>query len=242
MAKRNRTIEFIYAGNPARNGDINQLFTGELRERLKPFVFLDHFNVQTTEPWGFPYHPHSGVATFTYTQTADLEHLDTGGNKGVLKRGGIQWMAAGGGIWHEEFYQPGEGTVKGLQLWMTLPPDQENGPVGYQHVAAGGIPLVGQTRVLAGVFEDATGPIETPYPFNYYDVTTSETWTALVPADHDVAWLYTHEGAVMAGDTEVPAQHLAVFSKEDGPVEVTPLNENVGFVFGSAAASPGLFE
>lgn len=77
IVKNIRAVEFTFGGHPARNGDIKQMFTELIRERLKPFVFLDHFDVQTNEEWGFPYHPHSGVATFTYTQTADLRHLDT---------------------------------------------------------------------------------------------------------------------------------------------------------------------
>lgn len=238
LEKDVRAIEFTYGGHPVRGGEINQMFTGEIRARLNPFVFLDHFNVQTDKPWGFPYHPHSGVATFTYTQTADLEHLDTGGHQGVLERGGLQWMAAAGGIWHEEFYQPGDGTVKGLQLWMALPPEQENGPVGYQHVRADEVPVQGKTRVLAGVFDGVRGPTKTPYPFNYFDVNTTQTWTFAPPADHDVAWLYTHDGGATVGGVEIPARHIAVFEPGQTPIEVSPLAGKVGFVFGSAPTSP----
>ena len=59
-----RSVDFTFQG--AENGPIRGLLPdSELRERLKPFVFLDHFDVATDGRWGFDFHPHSGVATFT---------------------------------------------------------------------------------------------------------------------------------------------------------------------------------
>lgn len=237
MTEKIRAVEFTYAGHPARGGDINQMFTEDIRNRLKPFVFLDHFYTDADRPWGFPYHPHSGVATFTYTQTADLRHIDTGGHEGVLKAGGVQWMAAGGGIWHEESYQPLHGSVHGLQLWLTLPPELENGPVHYQHADGSRLPVVDNTRVLAGTFADQSSPIETPVAFNYFDVQTARTWRFEPPDAHDVAWLYTYGGAAVVGGVEVLERHIAIL-EQSGTIEVSPLGEDTHFVVGTAAASP----
>ncbi|MBL4688743.1 MAG: pirin family protein [Nannocystaceae bacterium] len=237
MNKGIRAIESVHAGRPLRGGDINQMFDGDLRERLKPFVFLDHFDVETDKEWGFHYHPHSGVATFTYTQTADLKHVDTGGHAGVLEKGSVQWMAAGGGIWHEELYQPSGGTVKGLQLWLTLPPELENAAVEYDQAAGSALPVVDQTRVLSGTFGEASSPIRTAYPFNYFDVSADRAWTFDPPADHDVIWLYTYEGAAIIGGKKVKPKHLVVFERGPGSIEVLPDGDQVGFVIGTAAAS-----
>ncbi len=237
MSENIRSVEFSYSGHSARGGEINQLFTAKLRERLKPFVFLDHFDVKSEKPWGFPYHPHSGVATFTYTQTADLKHVDTGGHEGVLEKGGVQWMASGGGIWHEEFYQPTNGTVQGLQLWMTLPPELENGDVSYQQVGEPKLPVVGDTRVLTGSYEGEASPIDTPYPFNYFDVQTDKLWKFTPPASHDLAWIYTYGGAVRIEDSEVPARHIAVLESGNSPIEIAPLGDRAEFVIGTAKHS-----
>lgn len=35
----------------------------ELGQRLKPFVFLDHFRGEAAPGFGFDKHPHSGLAT-----------------------------------------------------------------------------------------------------------------------------------------------------------------------------------
>lgn len=147
-------------------------------------------------------------------------------------------MAAGGGIWHEEFYQLHTNSIKGLQLWMALPPELENGPISYQEVGAGELPVVGQTRVLAGAYQNMRSPVKTPYPFNYFDVHAKDTWRYAPPAGHDVAWLYTYDGAATAGSVEIPARHITVFEPGLEPIEVTPVTEEVGFIFGSAPSSP----
>ncbi|MDC3379138.1 pirin family protein [Planctomycetota bacterium] len=206
----------------------------ELQERLKPFVYLDHFHVAATERWGFPYHPHSGVATFTYAQTAALEHEDTGGNGGTVPVGGVQWMAAGGGLWHQEYYHPEHGRVAGLQLWLMLPPELENGPVAYQHATAPTLPVVGATRILSGTFKGTTSPISTPLPFNYFDVTLegNDAWSFEPPSDHTVAWAYPYDGPLEVGDREVAARHLIVFG-EQGTLNVKA-SRGCRFVVGTA--------
>ena len=236
---RTRTIDFTFpgsGGSPIRA----MVPTAELRERLKPFVFLDHFDVATSERWGFPYHPHSGVATFSYPQASDLHHQDTGGNGGVVAEGSVQWMAAGGGIWHEEFYVPRAGKVSGLQLWVVLPPDRENAEVEYQVAEQEELPKIGGTRVLAGAFGDAKSPIITPYEFNYFDVQlrSGEGWKFEPPPEHDVAWAYNYAGSLEVAGDRVAPKHLVVLSEEPGRVELEAGSEDAAFVIGTAKRTP----
>ena len=49
-------------------------------------------------------HPHSGIGIITYFEGGDLVHDDTGENGNVIPDGGVQWIRAGGGVWHEEKY------------------------------------------------------------------------------------------------------------------------------------------
>ena len=234
-----RKPAFVHRGSG--NGAIRAMIsTQKLRDRLKPFVFLDHFDVRSRRPWGFPFHPHSGVATFTYPYTADLDHKDTGGNRGVLRKDGVQWMAAGGGVWHEEYYQPSSGQVEGLQLWLVLPPDMENGPVRYQAADASELPQVGNTKVLAGAFGEARSPVVTPYPFNYFDVKLKPgtTWRFTPPKGHDVAWAYTASGGGNVSGRAVGAGHLVVFDRTEGEVVITAGKQPLRFAFASAKQTP----
>src|ERR1700735_5065263 len=67
---------------------------------LKPFVFLDLIDNQGTPFSGFGLHPHSGIATLTYIAEGSVRYEDTNGATGLLPAGGIEWMRAGGGVWH----------------------------------------------------------------------------------------------------------------------------------------------
>jgi hypothetical protein len=49
-------------------------------------------------------HPHRGFETVTIAFNGEIEHADSMGNKGKIRDGGVQWMTAGSGIFHEEFH------------------------------------------------------------------------------------------------------------------------------------------
>lgn len=237
-SQASRSVEFThsaYTGGPI-HGVIG---TNELRQRLNPFVFLDHFDVATANRWGFDWHPHSGVATFTYVRAADLDHADTSGASGRLAQGGVQWMASGNGIWHQEYYHPrAEQRVNGLQLWFALPPELENGPNHYQDVQSQDLPVVDNTRVLAGTYAATSSPVVTPVPFNYFDVTLGDanTWEFTPPADHDVAFIYTQEGTVGTAGTTVAPRTMAVFESSTNTIMVTA-DQTASFIVGTAPAN-----
>lgn len=48
-----------------------------------------------------------------------VKHEDFEGHKGTIMAGDLQWMTAGKGIVHSEM-PVGQGTAKGLQLWINL--------------------------------------------------------------------------------------------------------------------------
>src|SRR3954471_25018115 len=84
-----------------RHGPINRLVspsdTGEL---IKPFVFLDYAEVPPSEAM-FGIHPHSGIATLTVVLSGQMVYEDTTGKSGEVAAGGLEWMKAGGGVWHD---------------------------------------------------------------------------------------------------------------------------------------------
>src|SRR5437870_1762996 len=118
----------VYASRGSGGGPIIRLFSpGDLGELLKPFVFLDYAVLPATGVPLFGMHPHSGIATITLPLTGRLTYEDTTGKSGVLPAGGVEWMRAGAGVWHDGKIKPGE-PMKGFQLWLALPADLELAP------------------------------------------------------------------------------------------------------------------
>src|SRR2546426_8965068 len=127
IATRPRKIVRRTRGN--RHGPITRLMSpGDLGQLLKPFVFLDLFDMDTASFAGFGLHPHSGIATVTHLFEGSVRYEDTTGATGVLPAGGVEWFKAAHGAWHGG--GPGDtGRSRGFQLWLALPPQHEPGAV-----------------------------------------------------------------------------------------------------------------
>jgi len=73
---------------------------------------------------GFGTHPHDNMEIITLPLEGALEHRDSMGNTGVIRKGDVQVMSAGTGITHSEYnHHPGD-EVKLLQIWVY--PNQKN--------------------------------------------------------------------------------------------------------------------
>src|SRR5262245_6853011 len=108
-------------------GPITRLMSpGDLGELVKPFVFLDHFDFTDVRGngGGGVVHPHSGIATHTTLLQGSFIYGDSTGKGGTLRAGSIEWMQAGGGVWHGGTLFPGK-PLRGFQLWVSLPPSLE---------------------------------------------------------------------------------------------------------------------
>jgi len=74
---------------------VTRLFSpGDIGERIKPFVFLDHFDFKPAGSALFPMHPHSGIATLTVLLRGALQYEDTTGARGELAAGSLEWLQA----------------------------------------------------------------------------------------------------------------------------------------------------
>src|SRR6266853_415754 len=114
-------------GGGAARGPARLMSPSDFGRLLKPFVFLDLIDNRGKPFSGFGLHPHSGIATITYVAEGSVRYEDTNGATGLLRAGGIEWMQAGGGVWHGG--GAGEpGRTRGFQLWIALPPELELGP------------------------------------------------------------------------------------------------------------------
>ena len=233
----NRAI--VYRTLGSKHGPITRLMSpSDLGERLKPFVFLDYFEAQASSFGGFGMHPHSGIATLTWMMQGSASYEDTTGKQGVLPEGGVEWMQAGGGVWHTS--SPTAGTpMRGFQLWVALPPAHENTAAYSSYMAPDVIPQEGSARILLGQYGGAKSTVTSPSDMNYLAVNlkAGESWTYLPPAGHTVAWAALSRGAVSAGelaDAPMAAGEMVVFDQSTGSISFKGL-EDAEFVLGSAA-------
>ncbi|MES2347358.1 MAG: pirin family protein [Pseudomonadota bacterium] len=236
MNQGQRQLAHRTAGN--RRGGITRLVSpGDVGQLIKPFVFLDRFQMEAGRGGKMGMHPHSGIATVTVIMDGAIEYSETTGSEGVLQTGGVEWMAAGNGVWHDGGPVEGQG-VHGFQLWLALPAEDENGPSQSQYLAAAQVPQDGPARVIIGRYGDAVSPIKPRASINYLHVKLDDgqRWTYTPPAGHDVAWVSVGNGALHAAGTVI-GREVAVF--EEGEAAISFVAEGATeFVLGSALKHP----
>ena len=209
----------------------------QLGELIKPFVFLDHGVGKYTGKPLFGIHPHSGIATLTAVLKGGINYEDTTGKSGEVMAGGVEWMKAGNGVWHDGGIVDGQ-TTRLFQLWVALPVDQENSPPESQYIHASEIQEDGPVRVLLGHHGDASSPIRAPQGINYFHIRLKpgQLWRYVPPTGHTIAWLAVDQGRVRT-DVTVSGGELAVYEESTTPIEVEAEVET-SFVFGSAIKHP----
>ncbi len=70
---------------------------------------------------GFDTHPHENMEIISYIIEGEITHKDSMGNKETLKRGEVQYLSAGDGIYHSEHNMHESKDLRLLQIWI-LPP------------------------------------------------------------------------------------------------------------------------
>lgn len=229
----------VHRTRGSRHGPITRLVSpGDLGEILKPFVFLDLFSMQGgARSTTFGMHPHSGIATVTFVIGGEVAYEDTTGKKGVLPAGGVEWMRAGNGVWHNGALS-GDAAMLGFQLWIALPPALENAAPESRYLAPSDVPKQGAARVLLGRYGDATNPIAAPADINYLAVNLrdGEHWRYMPPPSHTVAWVAVNGGRLQV-DGMVATGELAVFEESSQPIDFVAQGDT-SFVLGSAAKHP----
>ena len=221
------------------HGPITRLMSpGDLGERLKPFVFLDIFSFKSKGGQkGFDMHPHSGIATLTFTMEGDVVYEDTTGKSGLLPAGGVEWMRAGNGVWHRGG-PADESRIRGFQLWIALPESEENALAESIYLPPVQVPQEGPARVLLGRYGAAQSPIPAPADINYLAVKLKdgERWRYVPPAGHSVAWLAISTGKLDIGEI-VTAGELAIFNESNDAIDFTAEGDS-SVVLGSAVKHP----
>ncbi len=217
------------------SGPITRLMSpGDLGHVLKPFVFLDLFDMDKASFPGIGLHPHSGIATVSYLFEGSVRYEDSNGATGVLPAGGVEWFKAGHGAWHGG--GAGDtGRARGFQLWLALPPDQELGSVENVYLEPDAVARDGPARVLVGTHAGATSAIHAPASLNYLAVRlrSGESWRYQPPVDHTVGWIALSTGRLRVPQ-RVEAGELAIFEPSNDTVDIRA-EVDTEFVLGSAA-------
>jgi redox-sensitive bicupin YhaK (pirin superfamily) len=232
--RRSRDRQIAQRTRGQGHGPITRLMSpSDFGQILKPFVFLDLFDNHGVPFSGFGLHPHSGIATLTYIAEGNVSYEDTTGAKGLLPAGGVEWMRAGGGVWHGG--GAGEpGRTRGFQLWIALPPSLELGSSVSLYQGPQDLQQEEPARVLLGRYGSATSAIEAPSAINYLAVRlkAGDRWRYEPPAGHSVLWVALSEGVVSVPD-ELHEGDLAAFEPSNDGIEFEAQSDTE-FVLGSA--------
>lgn len=229
-----RTITLRHKGRV--QGPINRLVSpGDIGEQIKPFIFLDYINAKQGP--GFGFHPHSGIATLTYPMTFDAEHETSTGKIDMVKQGGVEWMMAGGGIWHRSSVLTTE-RVQGFQLWFALPPSHEVGASSAQFIDPSDVPNLGAARLLLGKYDGKASLINAPMDANLLIVRlkAGETWLYQPPENHTVGWAFAQSGQLSVNQHSIENE-LVVFAENTDALEFTAVSDST-FLLGSAVKYP----
>jgi len=216
-------------------------YNGEGVSERSPFLLLDYAAPARFEPTeerrGVGQHPHRGFETVTIVYDGEVEHRDSAGGGGVIGKGDVQWMTAGGGILHEEYhsseYARKGGPFEMVQLWVNLPAKDKMTPAGYQAITDAQIPAValpdnaGQVRVIAGAYGDVRGPARTFSPMNVLDVRLASGKTVQLPQPEGWTTLLIVLAGTVAlnGDTVLRAAEMATLSTTGTAVSIESNND-----------------
>lgn len=84
---------------------------------------------------GFGTHPHNDMEIISIPLEGDLEHRDSMGHGGVIRKGDVQVMSAGSGVTHSEFNANKDQPVKFLQIWVFPRENSVTPRYGQLHIA-----------------------------------------------------------------------------------------------------------
>ncbi len=229
----------VHRTRGSTHGPVTRLMSpGDLGQALKPFIFLDLVNFDERHgPTRFGLHPHSGIATLTFMAQGDVRYADSTGQAGVLLEGGVEWMQAGGGVWHTG--EPvGDKPGQGFQLWVALPAALESAPAFSRYLAPSEVPQVGPARVLLGQYGAAQSVVQAPSAMTYLAVTLAQgdRWRYTPPAGHSVAWVAVASGRLMATEP-IATGELVSFAPAETAIDFIA-ETDTRFVLGSAVPHP----
>lgn len=156
---------------------------------------------------GFGQHPHDNMEIVSIPLFGDLEHKDSMGNVAVIRKGEIQVMSAGTGIFHSEYNRNTDKETQFLQIWVI--PNKRNVTPRYDQISITDIAKEDELYQILSPSPDDQGVwIHQQAWFHLGDL--SEGWTGSYKLKGEDTGVYFF---VLEGEVTVAGQKL---NKRDG--------------------------
>jgi redox-sensitive bicupin YhaK (pirin superfamily) len=207
---------------PVGSGTVRRLLPFRSRRMVGPFTFLDIMGPEDFGPgvgMDVDAHPHIGLSTLTYLLAGRIEHRDSTGAVQTIEPGAVNWMTAGRGVTHTERTLPEDRAIPlsmfGVQIWVALPDEAEDGPPQFEHCAASDVPEhevgTSRIRVAAGSGWGLDAPIAGSSPLLLAEVAVSDV--AVDVPDLPERAVLALDGDIRVNDRPLPAGSLAVLER-----------------------------
>ncbi|HET8941238.1 MAG TPA: pirin family protein [Rudaea sp.] len=201
---------------------ISRVLPAAHQHAIGPFVFMDHFGPLTMpadQAMDVRPHPHIGLATVTYLWQGRIEHKDGLGNVQIIEPGAVNWMTAGNGIVHSERTVAEDRgkpqAMHGLQLWVALPKDSEQGAAAFEHTDASALPTIAmdgvEIRVVAGSAYGKRSPVSISSDLFYVDAHVAQGKRLRLPNEQRQRAAYVVEGSMHVGEEILVTGELVSF-------------------------------
>ena len=210
---------------------------------MSPFFLMDYNAKMVVHPSDTPrgvgVHPHRGFETVTFAYQGKVAHHDSAGNSGVIGEGDVQWMTAGAGVLHKEYYEI-EFTRKGgpfqmVQLWVNLPAKYKMSPAKYQAIERKEMGIFtlpdggGVVEIVAGEYKGIKGPAFTFTPITMLNGRLVKGAKADFSfSEKQNTGILVVEGEIKINDSMTASEDHFVYFKHEGEIiEIEALKESV---------------
>jgi redox-sensitive bicupin YhaK (pirin superfamily) len=158
------------------------------RSLIGPWCFVDHYgpaDVSVTGGMDVAPHPHTGLQTVSWLFQGAIQHIDSGGNAGLVLPGEVNLMTAGAGICHSEVSTDDTTTLHGVQLWLALPDATRHQPEReFEHFEPEPVSLDGgEMLVFLGRLGEGSSPVKTHSPLLGAEIRLDPGATIDLPVD-----------------------------------------------------------
>ena len=179
------------------------------RSMIGAWCFVDHYgpdDVSVSGGMDVAPHPHTGLQTVSWLFEGEIQHIDSGGGRGVVKPGELNVMTSGDGICHSETSTENVTQLHGVQLWVALPDAvRKTASRNFVHYAPERLKFAGGSAlVFLGSVLGETSPVETFSPMLGAELVLDPGATVELEVDP----AFEHGLLVDAGDVELEGVSL----------------------------------
>ena len=206
------------------SGTVRRVLPFRRRRMVGPFIFADLVGPETlARGTGIDVdaHPHIGLSTLTYLFDGRMVHRDSTGAIATIEPGAVNWMTAGQGVTHTERSHADDRTldrpIHGLQTWVALPHDCEDGGASFEHTTADDIPDTDGVRLAAGSGWSMESPVGVSSPLVLAELRPTDTRSIQIDPTHPERAVLAIEGDLHLDGSALRSGQLAVLERGSQP-------------------------